>query len=144
MSWKADIKFVGTLWNKPTVTAEVRAAMQDTADFARTILPKNTPVDTGRLANSWRVSVGDRIMVISNPTPYAGFVEYGTRKMAARNMLGKSVPAIEAHFKSSLESRVMAKLGGSGGGSTRLRSLATQVAGLRGFISPTTTRPIRN
>jgi len=143
MSWKADIRFIGTLWNKPTVTSEVRESIKETAQFARNLLPKNTPVDTGILARSWRVSVGDRIMTIANPTPYAGFVEYGTSRMAARGMLAKSIPEIESHFKSTLESKIQSKLSGNGG-STRLRSLATRVAGLRGFVSPSVSRPVRN
>lgn len=143
MTWKADIQYIGTLWNKPTMTAEVRAAVKETGDFARKILPTNTPVNTGRLARSWRVGTGERTLVITNPTPYAGFVEYGTRKMAAKEPLGRSLPEIEEFFKDALVSKIEAKLESrtSGRGSSRLNQLAREVSGLRGIVAPRTNRP---
>lgn len=146
MTWKADIQYIGTLWNKPNMTAEVRAAVKETGAFARKILPTNTPVDTGKMAASWKVGTGERTLVISNGVPYAGFVEYGTRKMRAREPLGKSLPEIEEFFQDTLLSKIEAKLEGAGSGrrAANLGSLARQVAGLRGLVGSKMTRPTRN
>jgi len=52
-----------------------------------------TPVRTGRLAAGWRVAEGDRkgSRLVVNDVPYAHFVEYGTRDMAAEPMIGPAV-----------------------------------------------------
>lgn len=46
-----------------------------------------TPVDTGKLKNSWYVSGG----TLANSQDYSGFVEYGTRYQKASLMLTLSV-----------------------------------------------------
>lgn len=48
---------------------------------------------TGDLASHWAIEVGrvPGVRIISNPEPYAAFVEYGTRNMPAEPMLGPVV-----------------------------------------------------
>jgi hypothetical protein len=55
-----------------------------------------TPVLTGQLAGAWQVVRGDLpgVWRLFNPTPYARFVEYGTRYDAAQPMLG---PVVAQH-----------------------------------------------
>lgn len=50
----------------------------------------NTPVRTGQMRDSWQVEVAEDI-VIRNTAPHAGFVEYGTVKMAPRAPLGRAI-----------------------------------------------------
>ena len=49
-----------------------------------------TPVKTGRLKAAWRL-VGDKLV---NDTPYGGYVNDGTPRMAARNMTGVALSAL--------------------------------------------------
>ena len=141
MAWESRIDYSGTLWSKPTMTAEIREAVKETAEYARQILPPVTPKDTGRMSRSWSVKAGDRTLRIQNLAPYSGFVEYGTRKMKARPVMTDSLPAIASFFKETLADKVEAKIG------TRPtkpnRQLAQQVAGLRGLIGSKAKRPTK-
>lgn len=141
LAWEAKLDYSGTLWSKPTMTAEIREAIQETAKFAREILPPETPKDTGRMSRSWVVNVGDRTIRIQNFAPYSGFVNYGTRRMKARPVLEDNLPRIEAHFKETLADKVEAKLGARPTKPTR--QLARQVANLRGLIGSKSSRPTK-
>jgi hypothetical protein len=66
------------------------------------IIGDRTPVDTGRLRNSWD-STDDSIF---NDTPYFPFVEYGTSKMSARLMMTKSIPEIVELFGERLANKL--------------------------------------
>lgn len=79
--WDASIKYSGTLWSEPNVTAEVREAMSEVRGFAEQLIQSRTPVDTGKMKSSWQVNTGDRLLTISNPMYYANFIEEGTRKI---------------------------------------------------------------
>ena len=50
-----------------------------------------TPVDTGRLAAGWRVVPGrvPGVRLLVNDTPYAKYVEYGTRNRPATPAAGR-------------------------------------------------------
>lgn len=51
-----------------------------------------TPVLTGALRAGWSVErAGDGHYRVSNGVRYAGYVEYGTSKMAPRAMLGRAL-----------------------------------------------------
>lgn len=52
-----------------------------------------TPHDTGRMASSWQVVQGEdpATSLVVNTTPYARFVEYGTRYMTAAAPLGQAL-----------------------------------------------------
>jgi hypothetical protein len=68
-------------------------AIRDIAERLLGEVAARTPVLTGRLAAAWQVSKGDRPADyrLSNPVPYARFVEYGTRYDAAQPMIGPVV-----------------------------------------------------
>jgi HK97 gp10 family phage protein len=72
-----------------------RACRDGIADIARSVMADaraGTPVDTGTLRGAWRTrTTADDDTEVSNATPYARFVEYGTRHMAPRAMLGKAL-----------------------------------------------------
>lgn len=54
---------------------------------------RRTPVDTGALRTKWKMNTSklDRNeLILENGQEYASYVEYGTKKMDARNMI--SVP----------------------------------------------------
>jgi hypothetical protein len=55
----------------------------------------NTPRLTGRLAAGYHVQPGQEpgTSVVVNDVPYARFVEYGTRDMAAEAPLGRALAA---------------------------------------------------
>lgn len=72
-----------------------RACRDGIADIARGVMTDaraGTPVATGRLRGAWRTRTkADGDTEVFNETPYARFVEYGTRHMAPRAMLGRAV-----------------------------------------------------
>lgn len=73
----------------------VGAAMQKAIDA-------NTPVDTGRLKSNNKVTVdqGALTATYENETPYAGFVELGTSKMAPRLFATRGMREVEREFTS--------------------------------------------
>lgn len=50
-----------------------------------------TPVDTGALRASEAAQVGDKQLTLTASTHYAGYVEFGTYKMAAQPYMGPTV-----------------------------------------------------
>lgn len=134
--WDASVRYSGGLWTKPQMTAEIRTAIKLTRVFMLDRLKKNSPVKTGKLRKSWRVSVGDRLFVVRNDvrnkkgTPYAGFVDLGTRKIKPRRFTEKSVNEAAEHFKDTLADLVDKKLNRRN--TKTNRQLAASVAKLRG------------
>jgi hypothetical protein len=70
------------------------------------ILQKASPVDTGRLRRSLRVELlpDDSGVAMSSPVFYAGFVEFGTRKMRPRQYASQLAPDIIAYMNQLLRS----------------------------------------
>lgn len=60
------------------------------------ILQRSAPVDTGRLKRSLRVELlpDNSGVALTSSVFYAGFVEYGTRRMGSRNYAESIVPAL--------------------------------------------------
>lgn len=50
-----------------------------------------TPVDTGELRGSEAAQVGDKQLTLTAGTDHAGYVEFGTSKMAAQPFMGPTV-----------------------------------------------------
>lgn len=125
-SWDATIQWTGSLWTQPRVTAEVRAAIKATAKYALPLIQGDTPVRTGLMRRSWRISAGDRSLKITNSAPYAGFIEYGTTKITPRRPLGKNVDGIVQHFRNTLSESIISKIQDTGRGSTQLTALNRQ------------------
>ncbi len=59
---------------------------------------ENTPVRSGRLRSGNRLLVNGNEATISNDTPYAIYVEFGTRHMAARAFMTRGLQQAEAQF----------------------------------------------
>lgn len=76
----------------------VRKAALEAKSYAETQLAAVTPVRTGQLARNWVVSANWTSISMVNNTPYAGFVEYGTRKMAARPMATAVAPRVKDYY----------------------------------------------
>ena len=57
-----------------------------------------TPVETGTMAAAWQVLPGDDVAtsLVVNDTPYARFVEYGTRYQAPAAPLGQAAAVARA------------------------------------------------
>lgn len=144
MKWNAAIDVRSTLWNAPKVTAEVRSALQETAEFLKGELEKRTPVRTGRMRSSWLVNAGDRTVTIQNfasnrGTFYAGFVDTGTRRMKPRHITRDSLQVAVDYFKSNLTQKLEDKWGGRRTPSTR--EIATAIARLKAPIGTTQKLP---
>jgi hypothetical protein len=77
-------------------TAPRRAVSHDIHELAEHLkadAAARTPIVSGRMAGAWQVEDGQEpgTSIVTNPTPYARFVEYGTRYMAAEAPLGKAI-----------------------------------------------------
>ena len=101
---KGAIRYYGELFkvNGKTIPRAVEKAVSETQKFAELTLKANTPVKTGNLRSRWRVMQTKKGLGILNDANYAIYVEMGTRKMAPRNMIKKSLPLINSYFETSL------------------------------------------
>ena len=82
-------------------------AIDSTLKYGKTTLQINTPVVTGNLRKNWETET----RTIFNDTPYAYYVENGTRSFTGRGMIARSVSDIEEFFIKAIEEQVK-KLGG--------------------------------
>jgi HK97 gp10 family phage protein len=82
-------------------SAAVRKAAYDIEAHAKTVVP----VDTGNLKNSIQTSVeGDLTAIVGTHVEYAPYVEYGTRRMAAKPYLGPAAEAVRPGFEAAMKS----------------------------------------
>ena len=105
---KGAIRFYGQLFKATgkTIPRAAEKATEETKKFAELTLKANTPVDTGKLRAGWSVMSTKKGLAITNFTPYAIYVEMGTRRMRPRNMLRNSMPIIENYFKDRLKANL--------------------------------------
>lgn len=141
--WDAQVRYSGNLWAEPNVTPEVREAMQAIKPFAQALVESRTPVDTGKMKSSWLVGVGDRILKIENPTYYAGFIEFGTRKIRPFNCVSGALPAIEQRFKSLVIEKIEAKYGASGSRKSSAKVASLLAGAKRGLIYQRSPMPVK-
>jgi len=110
---KRDLKILNKRLNKKT-EKEIRQLVFKI--HAKTVL--GTPVDTGLLRNSWKLTANNidktpgkpgttlpttpqlgsfklgNLIFITNAVFYARYIEFGTAKIAARKMLGNAIRAV--------------------------------------------------
>lgn len=97
-----SISYYGALADGFKVTPSITAAAERTRQYAVKLIKERTPVDTGRLKGSWNVDLEGYGLRIENATPYAKFVELGTRKMRGRHMIEGAMPQIISQFRKEL------------------------------------------
>lgn len=77
---------------------EMVRAMRARAEAGRAFAQRIAPVDTGRYRASFRVVAGVRDgkawARLENPVYYAVYLEWGTRYMRARRVLGRAADAM--------------------------------------------------
>lgn len=102
---KGSIRFYGELFkvNGKTIPNAAAKAVSATQKFAELTLKANTPVKTGKLRDGWSVMQTKKGLGITNQTPYAIYVEMGTKHMRPRNMLKNSLPVINDYFETQLK-----------------------------------------
>lgn len=96
------------LLNTPLLKRRVREAtdnaLEDTAVFYSALLKSVTPVKTGALRAGWNVKKSNSGLEVTNPVPYAVFLERGTTRMRARNMVGSTQDKAISFFRERLRS----------------------------------------
>jgi hypothetical protein len=92
----SNIIYQGVLVNK-LIPQAIAEASQNTVDYAKRIVQVKTPIDTGKLRASWQTKLESRGFSVLNNTPYAKYVEFGTRYM-----LTFSVDQIKDKFEAEL------------------------------------------
>ncbi len=76
-----------------------KAALQDVAEDVVAKARQNAPVKSGRLQGSIDVqATGDDFVVVGATAPYAGFVEYGTRKMLPRPFMAPALAYVADEY----------------------------------------------
>lgn len=92
----ADAHSTFTVTNHKAPREAVAENVKETAERIAHRAAGYTPRNTGTMAGEWIVVQGDEDVatsLVENPAPYARYVEYGTRYMAARAPLGRAVAA---------------------------------------------------
>ena len=117
----STINYYGQLFDNPTITPAIARAANIAKSYGVALIHARTPVDTGLLKNSWKAKLEGNGIRYTNEAPYAGFVEFGTRKMTPRSMMTDSLPDIQEVFIEELYSEIGAALGAeiANGGSSR-------------------------
>jgi hypothetical protein len=82
----------------------IKPAVKKTLDDAVGILRVNTPIDTGRAREGWKLN--ENVRSIDNEVPYVKFLDTGTVKMRAFNITRNSLPIIKRRFKENIEDAI--------------------------------------
>ena len=100
MSKKVEFKFIRPKGMTSTEWGKVTGAAYD-------IFAQNTPIRTGNLRSSINVNVTNRSIKgnYGSIAPYAEFLEFGTPKMAARDMTGKTVRDLDIFCRDIKDSK---------------------------------------
>jgi hypothetical protein len=108
-----QIDYYGKLFSSPDITPGIARAANIAKTYGLALVKARTPVDSGDLKGGWQARLEGNGIRWSNAAPYAGFVEFGTRKMAPRAMLTNSLPDIAEVFTEELYKEVGKELGAS-------------------------------
>lgn len=106
-----SINYKGELFKGDEVTPAIARAANIAKTYGLALVKARTPVDTGDLKGGWKARLEGNGIRWTNETRYAGFVEFGTVKMAPRSMLSGSLADIKQVFDEELSNEVGKALG---------------------------------
>ena len=107
----AQIDYYGKLFDSSNITPAIARAANVAKTFGKALIKAKTPVDTGNLKSLWDIQLEGNGLRVTNEAHYAGFVEFGTSKMAARSMMTSSMPEIQSVFIDELYQDIGEALG---------------------------------
>lgn len=81
------------------ITVEMTNIMKGIQDEVLSKIKDRTPVSTGTLNSSWILNNN----IISNDTPYAGYVEEGTYKMPGAHMVQQTIAELPTIINNQLK-----------------------------------------
>lgn len=84
------------------VPKNIAQAYEEVGNGAKDFMDGRTPVDTGRLRSGNTLETTENGFTLSNEVPYAIYVEYGTRKMAAQPFLTPTVEHAQEELATKL------------------------------------------
>lgn len=113
----SGVDYYGQLFNGDVITPAIARAANIAKTYGLALVQARTPVDSGNLKSNWKAKLEGNGIRWSNETPYSSFVEFGTKKMAARSMLSASIPDITAVFEEEISKEMGKALGASIGAS---------------------------
>jgi hypothetical protein len=88
----STFRVINPLAPKLAVDENMRLKAEQVAEIAA----EHSPVETGRLAGSWKVEKkAEAAYQVSTDVPYAPYVEYGTRFMRGAHMMGRAVAVVK-------------------------------------------------
>lgn len=108
-----EINYYGKLFEADDITPGIARAANIAKTYGLALVKARTPVDTARLHEGWQAKLEGGGIRWTNNTPYAAYVEFGTRKMAPRGMLTRSLPDIAEVFTQELYKEIGSELGAS-------------------------------
>jgi Bacteriophage HK97-gp10, putative tail-component len=106
------ISYYGKLFDSPDITPAIAKAANIAKTYGLALVKARTPVDTGDLKSHWQAKLEGNGIRFKNEMFYAGWVEFGTKKMAPRSMLTSSMPDIQDVFIDSLYNEIGDQLAG--------------------------------
>lgn len=93
------------------VTKAIGEAFGELAPQLLSEMQGRTPVDTGELRGSETATAGGLQLTLTAGTDHAGFVEFGTRKMAAQPYVRPTIEGAAGKVGSAIADKVSAAFG---------------------------------
>jgi hypothetical protein len=88
------VQFSGKVFEHGVLIPAISKTIDRASVFGSGIIASRTPVRTGMLQDGWTPLTGS----IFNNVPYGIFIEDGTRRIKARNMVKNSLQDIEEYW----------------------------------------------
>ena len=92
------------------IDSAVREALEEGAEEIYSAARGQVPVDTGALQESISKDVSDDGFTVQASESYAGYVEFGTSRMAAQPYFYSTANRVTADIHTKIESKLNAKL----------------------------------
>jgi hypothetical protein len=89
-----SVSFSGKIFENGALLPQIQKTIARTTVYGSSLIASKTPVRTGMLQDGWTPLVTS----IFNNVPYGIFIEDGTRRIQARNMVKNSLPDIEEYW----------------------------------------------
>ena len=91
-----NLRGAALLQPKKAIADAIKSTYSSTSAYALATVRDNTPVRTGRLRDGWTVERDISTLRVVNQVPYAPYID------ARRQIVQRSLPAIENYFKDEL------------------------------------------
>ena len=99
-----NLRGAALLQPKKAIDDAIKSTYKNTSQYALATARSVTPIRTGRLRDGWEIQRDTDTLRVINQVPYAPYID------AKRQMVQRSLPAIEQYFKDDLLKNGLAEL----------------------------------